>query len=77
MENIRKLLLNKTMEQLSDEAWHHTQIVRKKERTHLDMLLQCASHFSEHMGQILYIGKMIKEEQYEMTSIPLKRQATR
>ncbi|WP_339322133.1 DUF1572 family protein [Paenibacillus sp. FSL W8-0194] len=47
-------------------------MVRNKERTNLDMILQCATHFSEHLGQIMYIGKLIKNNEYVMTSIPKK-----
>lgn len=61
-----------TIKSLTNEAWLKTQMVRNMERTHLDMLIQCATHFSEHMGQVLYIGKMIKNEEYVMTSIPKK-----
>ncbi|REK77901.1 DinB family protein [Paenibacillus paeoniae] len=61
-----------TVAQMTDAQWHQTQCVRGKERTHLDMLIQCAAHFSEHMGQIFYIGKMLKGKRYEMTSIPRK-----
>jgi hypothetical protein len=43
--------------------------VRKRERTNLDMLHQCAAHYSEHMGQILYIAKQILKEKYKSTSI--------
>ncbi|MGM0884051.1 MAG: DinB family protein [Bacillota bacterium] len=61
-----------TITSITKEAWLKTQMVRNKERTHLDMLIQCATHFSEHMGQILYIGKIIKNSEYVMTSIPKK-----
>jgi len=61
-----------TIENMPEAAWHETQLVRNKERTHLDMLLQCAAHFSEHLGQIMYIGKWIKNEDYVSTSIPKK-----
>jgi hypothetical protein len=61
-----------TIENMPKAAWHETQLVRNKERTNLDMLLQCAAHFSEHLGQIMYIGKLIKNEDYISTSIPKK-----
>lgn len=49
-----------------------TQLVRAKERTNLDILLQCATHFSEHLGQIFYISKILKDREYVTTSIPKK-----
>lgn len=58
-----------TLENISNETWLMTQRVRNKERTNLDMLLQCATHFSEHLGQIMYIGKIRKNNEYVTTSI--------
>ena len=52
-----------------DHKLEATQIVRGKARTHLDMLHQCAAHYSEHMGQIFYIAKQILGESYKSTSI--------
>jgi uncharacterized damage-inducible protein DinB len=62
--------ITETLRKMTEEQWRQTQQVRGKDRTHLDMLLQCAAHFSEHMGQILYIGKILKNEDYITTSIP-------
>jgi Uncharacterized protein conserved in bacteria len=58
-----------TLQTLSDEQLGRTQTVRGKERTNLDMLHQCAAHYSEHMGQIFYIAKQLLEEDYKSTSI--------
>jgi len=58
---------------MTEESLMSTQLVRNKERLNLDMLLQCAMHFSEHLGQVLYIAKSIKDETYLSTSIPKKR----
>jgi uncharacterized damage-inducible protein DinB len=57
---------------MTEETLMKTQLVRNTERTNLDMLIQCTTHFSEHMGQVLYIGKMIKDREYVTTSIPKK-----
>lgn len=54
---------------MSDEALQQTQTVRGKARTHLDVLLTCATHFSEHMGQILYIAKLMLGDTYTTTTI--------
>lgn len=61
-----------TAKMMTKESLMKTQLVRNKERTNLDMLIQCAAHFSEHMGQVLYIGKMVKDREYVTTSIPKK-----
>ncbi|MEK0316256.1 DUF1572 family protein [Cohnella sp. 56] len=54
---------------LSQQELEQTQIVRNKERTNLDMLHQCAAHYSEHMGQIFYIAKLCLDHSYQSTSI--------
>ncbi|MCR8642012.1 DUF1572 domain-containing protein [Paenibacillus sp. N1-5-1-14] len=54
---------------LPQEKFEETQIVRGKERLHIDMLHQCAAHYSEHMGQILYIAKQCLKENYKSTSV--------
>lgn len=58
-----------TVQKMSDEQFEQIQNVRGKERTNLDMLHQCAAHFSEHMGQIFYIAKQQLKEDYKSTSI--------
>ncbi|MEK4007262.1 DUF1572 family protein [Paenibacillus sp. FSL H3-0333] len=58
-----------TVKNITDEELEQTQWVRNRERTNLDMLHQCAAHYSEHMGQIIYITKQILQENYKSTSI--------
>ncbi|GLX68926.1 DinB family protein [Paenibacillus glycanilyticus] len=58
-----------TINTLSDEQLVQTQSVRGKERSNLDMLHQCAAHYSEHMGQIFYIAKQLLKDDYRSTSI--------
>lgn len=58
-----------TIRNISDETLEQKQIVRSRERTNLDMLHQCAAHFSEHMGQIFYIAKQCLKEDYKSTSL--------
>ncbi|TCN01809.1 uncharacterized protein DUF1572 [Paenibacillus sp. BK033] len=58
-----------TVRTLSDEQLEQTQPVRGKERSNLDMLHQCATHYSEHMGQIFYVAKQLLKDDYQSTSI--------
>ena len=58
-----------TITELPEEQWKAIQIVREKERSNLDMLHQCAAHYSEHMGQIFYIAKQLLQQNYKSTSI--------
>lgn len=55
--------------QMTEEDFRKTQIVRNKQRTNMDMLHQCAAHYSEHMGQIFYIAKLCVNENYRSTSL--------
>jgi hypothetical protein len=59
----------RTVTEMQADDFERTQTVRGKERTGVDMLHQCAAHYSEHMGQILYIAKMLTRENYKSTSI--------
>ena len=54
---------------MSSEDFEQVQQVRGKERSNLDILHQCATHYSEHMGQIFYIAKQCLAVQYKATSI--------
>ncbi|MBD3922191.1 DUF1572 family protein [Paenibacillus sp. PR3] len=58
-----------TIQELTEADLLRTQNVRGKERNNLDMLHQCAAHYSEHMGQVFYIAKMILNDTYTSTSI--------
>ena len=54
---------------ITDEKLEEVQQVRGKTRTNLDMLHQCAAHYSEHMGQIFYIAKLCLKGDYVSTSV--------
>lgn len=63
-------ILLDTIKEMADDTWSKTQSVRNQERTHLDVIFHCSAHFSEHLGQMMYIGKMLKNHEYVVTSIP-------
>ncbi|MBM6617794.1 DUF1572 family protein [Bacillus suaedaesalsae] len=65
--------LEVTIKKLTCEGLLRLQKVRNNNVTVLDVLLQCSTHFSEHLGQILYIGKMKLNKDYITTSIPRKK----
>jgi hypothetical protein len=65
----RLQLVIDTIGEITDETLGQKQIVRNRERTHLDMLHQCAAHYSEHMGQIFYITKLCLNKNFKTTSI--------
>ncbi|MDT3429153.1 putative damage-inducible protein DinB [Paenibacillus forsythiae] len=66
-ESFREII--ETTKSMTEETFMKTQLVRDRERTNLDMLIQYATHFSEHMGQVFYISKIIKDREYVTTSI--------
>jgi hypothetical protein len=63
-------LLTGALREAAPELLAGMQTVRGKQRQNLEIFHQCAAHFSEHMGQILYIAKMRQGERYVSTSLP-------
>lgn len=75
-KNEAETLINSNMEfiitlimDLPEEKFEEVQLVRGKKRKNIEMLHQCTTHFSEHMGQILYITKQCLKESYKSTSL--------
>ncbi|TNJ67299.1 DUF1572 domain-containing protein [Paenibacillus hemerocallicola] len=68
-------LLDEALDKLTPEEWLRTMPVRDRETTVFEVLNQCANHFSEHLGQILYLAKHQLKENYVTTSIPRPKQA--
>jgi uncharacterized damage-inducible protein DinB len=66
--------LVETAREATEQTLMQKQWVRGKERANADILMQCTAHFSEHLGQVLYIGKLLKGGEYVTTSIPRKRE---
>jgi uncharacterized damage-inducible protein DinB len=62
-----------TTKGLKSEQYEQKQLVRNRERSHADMLLQVAAHISEHTGQILYIAKLCLDDGYVSTTIPKRK----
>lgn len=66
-------LMIETANKLSPEDLLKTQTLKNEQVTFFDLLNQSANHLSEHLGQILYIAKMLLNEQYITTSVPKKK----
>ncbi len=62
----------KVISNLSTEDLLKMQTIRSQKVTNFEVLMRCATHFSEHLGQILYIAKMRTKDTYVSTSIPRK-----
>ncbi|WP_127532164.1 DUF1572 family protein [Paenibacillus kobensis] len=63
------LLIINVLNDVSDETLEQLQEVRGKLRSNLDMLHQCAAHYSEHMGQVFYLAKLSLGDSYHTTSV--------
>ncbi|MRX73879.1 DUF1572 domain-containing protein [Bacillus lacus] len=64
-----KLLFN-TVLNLNAEDLHKTITLRKQHLSVLQAIQIEVSHISYHVGQILYIGKQIKDKDWTILSIP-------
>lgn len=63
-------LLNDALEKQTADEWARTIPVRGNDTPIFHVLNQCASHYSEHLGQILYLAKLQLKDGYATTTIP-------
>lgn len=68
-ENGWKLLFN-TIENLKAEDLSKTVTLRQQPLSVLQAIQNEVTHISYHLGQILYIGKQIKDKEWTILSIP-------
>ncbi|MDU0201005.1 DUF1572 family protein [Paenibacillus sp. MAH-36] len=75
IENIKTSFheVKETLMAMDNEGLLQTQKTGNREQTNLEIFIQSATHFSEHMGQILYIAKILKDEDYLTTTVPKKK----
>lgn len=59
-----------TIEKLTEEDLSKTIYIRSEPLIVFDALLRQLGHYPYHVGQIVYIGKMIKNAAFESLSIP-------
>ncbi|GAK38977.1 hypothetical protein TCA2_0703 [Paenibacillus sp. TCA20] len=65
--------VRQTIELMSEEDLMKTQVIRDQERSNLDILFACVTHFSEHLGQMLYLAKMLKDQDFSTASVPKRK----
>ncbi|MDX5474455.1 MAG: DUF1572 domain-containing protein, partial [Bacillaceae bacterium] len=63
-------LLFHTIENLKAEDLHKTVTLRQQPLSVLQAIQNEVVHISYHVGQILYIGKQIKDKEWNILSIP-------
>jgi hypothetical protein len=59
-----------TLEQLSSDDLLKTIYIRKQPLTVVDAINRQLAHYCGHVGQIIYLGKIIKSESWQTLSIP-------
>ncbi|MFD1849318.1 DUF1572 family protein [Oceanobacillus bengalensis] len=62
--------LNKTINNLNEEDLLKNIYIRGESHTVIDAIERQMAHYGYHIGQIVYIGKQIKSEEWESLSIP-------
>lgn len=63
------------LEQVNDDNLHATIYIRGEAHTVLDAVLRQLAHYPYHIGQMVYIAKMLKDEQWQTLSVPRNQSA--
>jgi hypothetical protein len=58
------------LDELTDDDLDKIIYIRNEGQTVMDAILRQLAHYSHHVGQILYIGKMIRGDEWKSLSIP-------
>ncbi|MEJ7610536.1 MAG: DUF1572 family protein [Ferruginibacter sp.] len=61
------------LEGLSPAELHHTVYIRKEAHTVLEAINRQIAHYSYHVGQIVFIAKMLKQGEWDNLSIPKRK----
>jgi uncharacterized damage-inducible protein DinB len=64
--------LLQTLSSLSDDDLTKTVSIRSEELNVIDAINRQIAHYSYHVGQIVFLGKWLKAEEWKSLSIPLK-----
>lgn len=62
-------ILFEALNQIQDENWNQFISIRDENITVLDAVIRQLAHYPYHVGQIVYIGKMLKNEEWKSLSI--------
>jgi uncharacterized damage-inducible protein DinB len=62
-----------TLESLTADDLSKTIYIRKETMTAIDAITRQVAHYAYHIGQIVYIGRIIKNENWKSLSIPKKQ----
>ena len=67
------LVLFQALHQIQDKNWTDIILIRGEKHSVLDAVLRQIAHYSYHIGQIVYIGKMLTNEDWKTLSIAKNR----
>jgi len=62
-----------TLDSLKENDFDKTITIRDEPHTIIQAILRQIMHYSQHIGQIIYIAKMIRNEDWQTLSIPRKK----
>ena len=62
-------VLFQALNQIKEENWNDTIFIRGEKHSVLDAVLRQLAHYPYHIGQIIYIGKMVKDADWKTLSI--------
>lgn len=62
-------VLFEALNQIKEENWNDTIFIRGEKHTVLDAVLRQLAHYPYHIGQIIYIEKMVKDADWKTLSI--------
>lgn len=62
-------ILFKALNQIEDQQWQKTILIRGEQHSVLDAVLRQLAHYPYHIGQIIYIAKMLKNDHWQTLSI--------
>ncbi len=62
-----------TLESLNENDFDKTITIRNEPHTIVQAILRQIMHYSQHIGQIIYIAKMIRNDDWQTLSIPRKK----
>jgi hypothetical protein len=63
-------LVFQTLESLKEEDLDKTIYVRSEPLKAFDAILRQLAHYSYHVGQVVYLGKLIRDHEWKSLSIP-------
>lgn len=61
-------VLFQALNQIKEENWNDTIFIRGEKHSVLDAVLRQLAHYPYHIGQIIYIGKMVKNADWKTLS---------